>query len=108
MGRTRTRARGVSSEHRWRPRFPCPRRRPRHHAGIHAGTCRRSERARPRSTDRRIGRSPLMAHRVAPRAEADLDDIWLYVSKDSGSMDVATRLIDSITDRFLFLASRSE
>ena len=38
-----------------------------------------------------------MAHRVAPRAEADLDDIWLYVSKDSGSMDVATRLIDSIT-----------
>jgi toxin ParE1/3/4 len=46
-----------------------------------------------------------MAHRVAPRAEADLDDIWLYVSKDSGSMDVATRLIDSITDRFLFLAS---
>src|ERR1035437_3548378 len=33
-------------------------------------TCRRSERARPRSTDRRIGRSPLMAHRVAPRTRA--------------------------------------
>jgi|CZKF01.1.fsa_nt_gi toxin ParE1/3/4 len=46
-----------------------------------------------------------MAHRVAPRAEADLDDIWLHVAKESGSMDVATRLIDSITDRFLFLAS---
>lgn len=46
-----------------------------------------------------------MAHRVTPRAEADLDDIWLYVSNDSGRMDVATRLIDSITDRFLFLAS---
>jgi toxin ParE1/3/4 len=46
-----------------------------------------------------------MAHRVALRAEADLDDIWLHVAKDSGSMDVATRLIDSITDRFLFLAS---
>jgi hypothetical protein len=28
-----------------------------------------------------------MAHRVAPRAEADLDDIWLYVAKESGSMD---------------------
>ena len=46
-----------------------------------------------------------MAHRVAPRAEADLDDIWLYVAKESASMDVATRLIDSITDRFSFLAS---
>jgi toxin ParE1/3/4 len=46
-----------------------------------------------------------MAHRVAPRAEADLDDIWLYVAKQSGSMETATRLIDSITERFLFLAS---
>jgi toxin ParE1/3/4 len=46
-----------------------------------------------------------MAHRVAPRVEADLDDIWLYAAKESGSMDVATRLVDSITDRFLFLAS---
>lgn len=32
-------------------------------------------------------------------------DIWLYVARDSGSMDVATRLIDSITDRFITLAS---
>jgi toxin ParE1/3/4 len=46
-----------------------------------------------------------MAHRLAPRAEADLDDLWLYVAKESASMDVATRLIDSITDRFQFLAS---
>jgi plasmid stabilization system protein ParE len=46
-----------------------------------------------------------MAHRVAPRAEADLDDIWLYVAKESASMDVAMRLIDSITDRFFFLAA---
>ena len=45
-----------------------------------------------------------MAHRIAARAEADLDDIWLYVAKESGSMDVADRLIDSITERFLFLA----
>lgn len=45
-----------------------------------------------------------MAHRVAPRAETDLDDIWVYVAQDSGSMDIATRLIDSITDRFQFLA----
>ena len=45
-----------------------------------------------------------MAHRVAPQAEADLDDIWLYTTKDSGSMDVATRLIDAIASRFLSLA----
>jgi plasmid stabilization system protein ParE len=46
-----------------------------------------------------------MAHRVAPRAAADLDDIWYYVAKESGSIEVATRLIDSITDRFFLLAS---
>ncbi len=46
-----------------------------------------------------------MAHLVAPRAETDLDDIWLYVAKESGGMEVATRLVDSITDRFLFLTS---
>ena len=46
-----------------------------------------------------------MAHRVAPQAEADLDGIWLYAAKESGSMDVATRLIDAITRRFFLLAS---
>ena len=45
-----------------------------------------------------------MAHRVAPQAEADLDDIWLYTASESGSIDVATRLIDAITSRFLSLA----
>ena len=45
-----------------------------------------------------------MPHRVAPQAETDLDDIWIYVARDSGSLDIANRLIDSITDRFLFLA----
>jgi toxin ParE1/3/4 len=46
-----------------------------------------------------------MGHRVAPRVETDLDGIWLYIARESGSMDVATRLIDSISDRFHFLAS---
>jgi toxin ParE1/3/4 len=46
-----------------------------------------------------------MAHRVAPQAETDLDDTWLYVAKESGSMDVATRLIDAITGRFFLLAN---
>jgi toxin ParE1/3/4 len=46
-----------------------------------------------------------MAHRVAARAEADLDDIWEYVAKESGGMEIANRLIDSITDRFFLLSS---
>jgi hypothetical protein len=46
-----------------------------------------------------------MAHRVAPRAELDLDDIWFYVAKDSGSIEIANHLIKSITDRFVLLAS---
>jgi toxin ParE1/3/4 len=45
-----------------------------------------------------------MAHRLAPRAERDLDDIWYFVAKESGSVDIASRLIDSIADRFVRLA----
>jgi toxin ParE1/3/4 len=45
-----------------------------------------------------------MAHRVAPQAEAELDNIWYYVAKESGSIDIADRLIDSITERFYLLA----
>jgi toxin ParE1/3/4 len=44
-----------------------------------------------------------MAHRVAPQAVADLDEIWYYVAKESGRAEVANRLIDSITDRFFVL-----
>jgi toxin ParE1/3/4 len=46
-----------------------------------------------------------MAHRIAPRAETDLDDIWLYVARESASMDAVTRLVDSITERFFLLAT---
>jgi toxin ParE1/3/4 len=45
-----------------------------------------------------------MAHRVAPQAEAELDNIWYYVAKESGSIGIADRLIDSITERFYLLA----
>ena len=45
-----------------------------------------------------------MTHRVAQRAEADLEDIWLYVAKESGSIEIANRLTDTITDRFFTLA----
>jgi plasmid stabilization system protein ParE len=46
-----------------------------------------------------------MAHRLAPEAEAELDDIWYYVAKESGSIEIADRLIDSIAERFYLLAS---
>ncbi|MFN0165676.1 MAG: type II toxin-antitoxin system RelE/ParE family toxin [Bryobacteraceae bacterium] len=45
-----------------------------------------------------------MAHRLAPQAESDLAQIWLYVARQSGSIEIADRLIDSITEKFWLLA----
>ena len=47
-----------------------------------------------------------MAFLLAPQVEAELDDIWHYIARESGNPQVADRLIDSITSRFLLLASR--
>jgi len=46
-----------------------------------------------------------MAHRLSPRAEADLDDIWYYIATQSHSLEIADRVVDSITDRFFLLAT---
>jgi toxin ParE1/3/4 len=46
-----------------------------------------------------------MAHRLAPEAETDLDDIWYYIAKESSSIEIADRLIDSITARFFLLTT---
>jgi toxin ParE1/3/4 len=45
-----------------------------------------------------------MAHRLAPQVDSELDDIWYYTARESGSLDIADRLIQSITDRFFLLA----
>ena len=45
-----------------------------------------------------------MPHRIAPEAEAELDDIWYYIAKESDSIEIADRMVDSITDRFFLLA----
>jgi plasmid stabilization system protein ParE len=45
-----------------------------------------------------------MGHLRAPQADSDLDDIWFYVASKSGSVEVADRFIDSITDRFSLIA----
>jgi toxin ParE1/3/4 len=45
-----------------------------------------------------------MAHRLAPRARADLDAIWEYLARESRSEALADQQIDSITERFHLLA----
>jgi hypothetical protein len=46
-----------------------------------------------------------MAHRLAPKAEAALDDIWYYTAKESHSIEIADRVVNTITDRFFLLAT---
>jgi toxin ParE1/3/4 len=46
-----------------------------------------------------------MGHLRSPLADDDLDDIWYYVATNSGSIEIADRVINSITDRFLLLAN---
>jgi toxin ParE1/3/4 len=45
-----------------------------------------------------------MRLRIAPQAEEDLDSIWYYVATDSASVEIADRLVDSLTSRFLLLS----
>ncbi len=45
-----------------------------------------------------------MAHRLAPRARADLDAIWDHLVRETRSEAVADEQIDSITERFHLLA----
>ena len=45
-----------------------------------------------------------MAHRLAPEAESDLDELWYYVASNS-SVEIADRLVDSLTTRFFLLGA---
>jgi plasmid stabilization system protein ParE len=42
--------------------------------------------------------------RLSPEAEAELDGIWIGVARGSGSVDIATRVVEGITERFWLLA----
>jgi plasmid stabilization system protein ParE len=44
-----------------------------------------------------------MAHRVAEEVDVELDDIWLYIAKQSGSIEIADKVADSITACFVTL-----
>ncbi len=45
-----------------------------------------------------------MAHRLSAEAESQLDAIWLHIAIESGALESADRIIDTITDRFWLLA----
>jgi plasmid stabilization system protein ParE len=42
--------------------------------------------------------------RLSTDAEAELDDIWLRIARESGSIEIATRVVEDITERFWLLA----
>jgi toxin ParE1/3/4 len=46
-----------------------------------------------------------MRYRLSAQAEAQLDGIWLFIARESGSIDAATRMVHGITDRFWLLAT---
>ena len=41
---------------------------------------------------------------LSPEAEAEIDDIWLYVARESRSIEIASRVVDGIAARFGLLA----
>ena len=42
--------------------------------------------------------------RLSPEAEGELDDIWFHIARESGSTDIATRVVERITECFWLLA----
>ncbi|HTD57089.1 MAG TPA: type II toxin-antitoxin system RelE/ParE family toxin [Silvibacterium sp.] len=42
--------------------------------------------------------------RVSAEAESDLDEIWLYIARSRASENIATRIVNKITERFWLLA----
>ncbi len=46
--------------------------------------------------------------RVSGLAERDLDNIWNYIARSSGSIEVADRVLDSVTTTFRLLARAPE
>ncbi len=42
--------------------------------------------------------------RLAVEAEAELDNVWLYTARESGSEEIATRVVDNIVRQFSMLS----
>lgn len=46
-----------------------------------------------------------MTHKLSPTAKSDLDNIWLYIARETNSIDTAERVITAIPER-LYLLTR--
>jgi toxin ParE1/3/4 len=46
-----------------------------------------------------------MAHRLAPEVEGELDDIWQYIATQTGSVEIAERVLGAVVGRFSLLAT---
>jgi plasmid stabilization system protein ParE len=42
--------------------------------------------------------------RLSPEADAELDGIWIHLARETSSVDVATRVVEGIAERFWLLA----
>jgi len=45
-----------------------------------------------------------MGHLRSPQADSDLDNIWYFVASESGNIEIADRIVESLTDRFFLLS----
>ncbi|HET9305509.1 MAG TPA: type II toxin-antitoxin system RelE/ParE family toxin [Candidatus Sulfotelmatobacter sp.] len=45
-----------------------------------------------------------MAVLVSPQVKAELDDIWIYIARESASSNIADRVVDAITQTFVRLS----
>jgi toxin ParE1/3/4 len=42
--------------------------------------------------------------RLSPEAEAEFDGIWSRIARETGNVEIATRVVESIAERFWLLA----
>jgi plasmid stabilization system protein ParE len=42
---------------------------------------------------------------LSEEAEGELDNAWLYIARESSSIDIATRVVENVYRRFWFLAN---
>lgn len=57
---------------------------------------------------RSVRPAPNKRIRVADPAERDLDDIWYFIAKKSGSIEIANGFVDSVTATFPLFARTPE
>ncbi|MGH9583657.1 MAG: hypothetical protein ACRD4O_12035 [Bryobacteraceae bacterium] len=36
--------------------------------------------------------------RLSPESETEMDEVWMHVARESGSTELATRVVESITE----------